>query len=423
MSSGGIIREVRSCRICGGENLVRYLDLGMMPLANNLAASAADARAMRRYPMQVLYCRDCSLSQLTVVVDPREMFSKYAYRSSVNQAYLDHCRTMARSLRESLGLQEGDLVVDIAGNDGALLSVFKHELGVRVVNVDPAENLAEIAEAAGVPTITRFWDADVARQLVSDQGRPKLITATNVFAHVDNVRDFIAAIKDCLDDDGVLILEFPYGVDFIEHREFDTIYFEHLSYVLLRPTKRLAESLRMQVFDVQKQDIHGGSIRVFIGNDSAHEVRPSVSEMIAREAADGYHDSAVYEAWKGEIEALIGELVTRISDLKKGGAKIAAFAASAKGNTLLNACRFDASTIDYIVDDTPEKVGRFSPGNGIPIVGRTVLADDPPDFLLILAWNFAKEIIASTSEYSGEGGKYIVPIPAFEIIESGDASE
>jgi hypothetical protein len=155
--------------------------------------------------------------------------------------------------------------------------------------------------------------------------------------------------------------------------------------VLLQLTRRLAESLDMQLF--------------------------------------GYHDSAVYEAWKGEIEALIGELVTRISDLKKGGAKIAAFAASAKGNTLLNACRFDASTIDYIVDDTPEKVGRFSPGNGIPIVGRTVLADDPPDFLLILAWNFAKEIIASTSEYSGEGGKYIVPIPAFEIIESGDASE
>ncbi|MCP4333809.1 MAG: class I SAM-dependent methyltransferase [Gammaproteobacteria bacterium] len=423
MINGGIVREVTSCRVCGGENLVKYLDLGMMPLANNLAASAADATAMQRYPMQVLYCRDCSLSQLTVVIDPRTLFSNYAYRSSIGRAYMDHCRAMARSVRNSLGLEEGDLVVDIAGNDGALLSVFKDELGVRVVNVDPAENLVEIAEAAGVPTITSFWGAEVARKVVTEYGRPKLITATNVFAHVDNVRNFVAAAKDCLDDDGVLMLEFPYGVDFIEHREFDTIYFEHLSYVLLQPTKRLAEDLDMQVFDVQKQDIHGGSVRVFIGIRGAHEVRPSVAEFIAKEAAEGYHDAAVYEAWDKEIEELIGELVTRISELKKGGAKIAAFAASAKGNTLLNACQLDASTIDYIVDDTPEKVGRFSPGTGIPIVDRSILAEDPPDFLVILAWNFAKEIIESTSEYSSAGGKYIIPIPAFNIVESGDTSE
>lgn len=423
MTNGGIIREITHCRICGGDKLVKYLDLGMMPLANNLADSAAAAKAMRRYPMQVLYCRDCSLSQLSVVIDPRELFSKYAYRSSINRAYLQHCREMAVSVRDSPGLQQGDLVVDIAGNDGALLSVFKDELGVRVINVDPAENLAEIAEAAGVPTITSFWGANVARQIASEHGRPKLITATNVFAHVDNVRDFVAAARDCLDDDGALMLEFPYGVDFIEHREFDTIYFEHLSYVLLRPTKRLAEDLAMQVFDVQKQDIHGGSVRVFIGKQNAHEVRPSVAEFVAQEAAGGYHDVAVYENWKKEIGALIDDLVSRISKLKKGGAKVAGFAASAKGNTLLNACRFDASTIDYIVDDTPEKIGRFSPGTGIPIVDRSVLANDPPDYLVILAWNFADVIIESTAAFSSKGGKYIIPIPAFKIIESGDVCE
>jgi 2-polyprenyl-3-methyl-5-hydroxy-6-metoxy-1,4-benzoquinol methylase len=320
-------------------------------------------------------------------------------------------------------LQTGDLVVDIAGNDGALLSVFKEELGVSVVNVDPAENLAAIAEAAGVPTITSFWGADVARQIVSDYGRPKLITATNVFAHVDNVRDFVAAARECLDEDGALMLEFPYGVDFIEHREFDTIYFEHLSYVLLRPVKRLAEDLGLQVFDVQKQAIHGGSIRVFIGNRGARAVRPAVAEFIARELADGYHDAAVYQSWDQEVTALIGELVRQISSLKQSGAKIAAFAASAKGNTLLNACQFDAATIDYIVDDTPEKIGRFSPGTGIPIVDRTVLAEDPPDYLLVLAWNFAKEIIATTKEYENTGGSYIIPIPAFKVIEPGEPRE
>ena len=414
--NSGIVREVSNCRVCGSADLSVYLDLGMMPLANNLAATASDAKAMRRYPMQVQYCHDCWLSQLTVVIDPREMFSNYAYRSSISQAYVAHCRTMAKTLRDSLGLKQGELVVDVAGNDGALLAVFKDELGVRVVNVDPAENLAEIAEAAGVPTITRFWGGEAAEQVVSEHGRPSLITATNVFAHVDDVRGFVAAAKGCLNEDGALMLEFPYGVDFIEHREFDTIYFEHLSYVLLEPVRRLAQSVGMDVFDVQKQDIHGGTIRVFIGNEGRHVVLPSVGEFIANEKQEGYHDSGVYEGWNREVDDLIADLVTQITTLKKGGAKIAAFAASAKGNTLLNACRFDTDTVDYIVDDTPEKIGRFSPGTGLPIVDRTVLAEDPPDYLVILAWNFAKEIIASTSDFSAAGGKYIIPIPAFKII-------
>jgi hypothetical protein len=414
----GIVREVTCCRVCGGSDLVNYLDLGMMPLANNLAATATDAKAMSRFPMQVQYCRDCSLSQLTVVIDPREMFSNYAYRSSISQAYIDHCREMAKSMRDSLGLKQDDLVVDIAGNDGALLAVFKDELGVRVVNVDPAENLAEIAEAQGVTTMTSFWGTDAADRIVAEHGKPSLITATNVFAHVDDVRGFVAAARDCLCDDGTLMLEFPYGVDFIEHREFDTIYFEHLSYVLLEPVRRLAESLKMAVFDVQKQDIHGGTIRVFIGHEGTHKVLPSVGEFIANEKREGYHDAEVYADWNREIDELIRDLVEKITALKVGGAKVAAFAASAKGNTLLNACQFDAETVDYIVDDTPEKIGRFSPGTGIPIVDRTVLAEDPPDYLVILAWNFAKEIIASTAEFSAGGGRYIIPIPAFEIIET-----
>lgn len=416
--NGGIVREVTHCRICDSTDLVNYLDLGLLPLANNLAATADAAKDMRRYPMQVQYCRDCSLSQLTVVIDPREMFSNYAYRSSISQAYLDHCARMARSLQASLGLQAGDLVVDVAGNDGALLSVFKNELGVRVLNVDPAENLAEIAEAQGVPTITSFWGAEAAARVAAEYGQPSLITATNVFAHVDDVRGFVEAAKHCLREDGALMLEFPYGVDFIEHREFDTIYFEHLSYVLLEPVRRLAASLGMAVFDVQKQDIHGGTIRVFIGNEGMHDVLPSVAEFIATEQQLGYHESGVYEAWNHEIDDLIGDLIGQITALKKGGAKIAAFAASAKGNTLLNACRFDSASVDYIVDDTPEKIGRFSPGTGIPIVDRTVLAEDPPDYLVILAWNFAKEIIASTSDYSAAGGKYIIPIPGFKIVDA-----
>lgn len=414
----GIVRAVTHCRVCGGVDLVKYLDLGMMPLANNLAPSAGQAMAMQRFPMQVQYCRACSLSQLSVVVDPREMFSHYTYRSSVNKGYIKHCRAMAESVQKSLGLGSGDLVVDIAGNDGALLGEFKDALGVDVLNVDPAENISVIAEANGIPTINDFWSQEIAQKILDDHQRPKLITATNVFAHVDDVRGFIAAAKHCLDESGALVLEFPYGVDFIEHREFDTIYFEHLSYVLIEPVNRLATLSGMQVFNVEKQDIHGGTVRVFIGIDGKHAVDPSVGKFIAKEKDGGYHDAQKYLDWNREIDELIAELSQELRALKAGGAKVAAFAASAKGNTLLNACRLDVNTIDYIVDDTPEKIGRFSPGNGIPIVDRSFLESDPPDYLLILAWNFAREIMENTASYSEQGGKYIIPIPSFSIVET-----
>jgi len=213
-------------------------------------------------------------------------------------------------------------------------------MGVRVVNVDPADNLAEITEAQGVTTITSFWGSDAADRIVAEHGSPSLITATNVFAHVDDVRGFVAAAKDCLRDGGALMLEFPYGVDFIEHREFDTIYFEHLSYVLLEPVRRLAASLGMAVFDVQKQDIHGGTIRVFIGHEGTQRILSSVSEFIANEKREGYHDAEVYADWNREIDELISDLVAKITAPKVVGAKIAAFATSAKDNTLSNACRY-----------------------------------------------------------------------------------
>lgn len=413
-----IVRGVTNCRVCGSTDMTHYLDLGMLPLANNLAATAREARQMSRFPMQVQLCNDCSLSMLSVVIDPREMFSQYAYRSSINKGYIRHCRQMARSVGELLALHESDLVVDIAGNDGALLAEFSNELGVRVVNVDPAENIAAIAEANGIPTINDFWSDAVAKRIVAEHTRPKLITATNVFAHVDDVRSFVAAAKACLHPQGALLLEFPYGVDFIEKREFDTIYFEHLSYVLIRPVERLARSLGMRVFDVQKQDIHGGTTRVFIGFDGAHDVKPSVAAFLDYEKSHGFHDAAIYKAWNEDINALIADIVSQLTRIKGEGRTIAAFAASAKGNTLLNACRFDTQTVDYIVDDTPEKIGKFSPGTGIPIVDRSKLDADPPDFLIILAWNFSREIIESTSRYLEQGGRYIIPIPQFRIVES-----
>jgi len=411
----GVVRAVTNCRVCGSADLVKYLDLGMLPLANNLATSAQDAIDMQRFPMQLLFCQECALSQLSVVIDPSVFFSHDNHRSSIDKDYVRYCREMAHALKAPLQIETGDLVIDIAGNDGALLAEFRDELGVEVVNVDPAENISAAAESCAIATINKSWSQEVAQELLDNNGRPKLITAMNVFHRVDDVRGFLAAARHCLHEKGALILEFSICMDFIENREFDTLYFERLSYLLIGPVAQLAAKEGMQVFDVQKQDIHGSTVRVFLDVEGAHEVKPSVADFLGREESGGYHDIAIYREWTGEIDALIDDLAAQLKKLKNAGAQIAAFAASAKGNTLLNACLLDTATIDYIVDDTPEKINRFSPGTGIPIVDRSVLADDPPHYLVILAWNFAREIIGNKSAF---GGKYIVPTPAFEIVDS-----
>ncbi len=410
-------RSHTECRVCGNIDLRKYLDLGLMPLANNLAPDARSAKDLDRFPLQVCFCTECSLSQTSVIVNRRHLFLHYTYRSSISKGYIRHCREMARSVGEKLDLKATDLVIDIAGNDGALLIEFKDELGVRVVNIDPALNIAAIAESRGITTINNFWSRDVAQQILDEHGQPKLITATNIFAHVDDVHSFLSAVSHCLHDKGALVLEFPYVVDFIKNHEFDTAYFEHLSYLGIKPVMVLAAQEGMQVFDVEKQDIHGGTLRVFIAKEGNHDVTAAVDQFLSSERKGGYHDFARYGSWSEEVDDLIDELTYQLKQLKEGGARIAAFGASAKGNTLLSACHQNAGTIDYIVDDTPEKIGRFSPGIGIPIVGRSRLAENPPDYLVILAWNFAREIIESAADFRRSGGKFIIPVPAFEVVE------
>ena len=276
-------RGHEECRVCGSTDLRKYLDLGMMPLANNLAADAQAAKDMERFPLQVLFCTECSMSQTSVIVNPQKLFGQYTYRSSINKGYVRHCRDMALSIGEKLSLKASDLVVDIAGNDGSLLNEFKSELGVKVVNVDPAENIAEIAKSRGITTINDFWSAEVAEKILAAHGQPRLITATNVFAHVDDVRGFLSAANKCLHETGALVLEFPYVVDFIENHEFDTVYFEHLSYVGIKPVAVLAANEGMEIFDVEKQDIHGGTVRVFIAKQGSFDIAPSVEQFLGAE--------------------------------------------------------------------------------------------------------------------------------------------
>lgn len=405
-----------NCRVCGSENLEPYLDLGFLPLSNNLATSTLDPIHNERYPLQVMLCTNCSLSQLSIVVNPEKLFSHYVYRSSISQGYKDHCKQMAIDLKEKYNLTDESFHIDIAGNDGALLEQFKKVLGHKVLNIDPAENLAGIAEAAGIPTLTMFWDLSTANKVKNAHPKADLITATNVFAHVDNVKEFIQGVKLVLNTKGVLVLEFPYLVDFIDKREFDTVYFEHLSYFSIRPLYYLVKKLGLDIINVEKQEIHGGTVRVTIAHEGAYPINNVVYDYMTDEFAN-YSDLEVYRKFNEDVQESIIRFRNGVHSFPNK--TVAGFAASAKGNTLLNSAFITVGSMKYIVDETPEKIGKYSPGTRIPIVGMDILKRNPPDYLVILSWNFAKEIIEKCTK-AGYKGDFIIPIPEFNIIKIGE---
>ncbi len=254
-------RDLKQCRVCGGKKLVPFLDLGQLPLVNRYLSPADLNKAEPRFPLQILFCQSCSLSQLSVVVAPEVLYSHYDYHSSVSRTFQDHCEAMAGALSHSLDLAETDLVVEIASNDGCLLSKFQ-KLGCKALGVEPAQNLARLAESMGLPTLNQFWGDPVSRQIQKQHGQAKLIVATNVLAHVDDLHGFIRPVTSLLKPSGAFVFEVPYMVNFMNRAEFDTAYHEHLSYFLLRPLKQVLEQNGLRIVDAQEFEIHGGSIRV-----------------------------------------------------------------------------------------------------------------------------------------------------------------
>lgn len=406
------------CRCCGSESLTTYLDLGMMPLANNLAETKEAAINAERYPLQVMFCNDCSLSQLSVIIDPTILFSNYTYRSGMSKGYRDHCKEMAETLKDQYGFNDRSFMIDIAGNDGTLISEFQKVItGIHALNVDPASNMIEINKAAGVRQFAKFWGMDAALELKSI-GWPgfDLITATNVFAHVHDVKDFIWGCKHSLNPDGVLVLEFPYLIDFIEKGEWDTVYFEHLSYWSITPLFKMLLELDMKIINVTKHEIHGGTVRVEIARMEAnYVVNINVHNYLAREGNEGYCTIGNYIGFMKSVEQAKLLYILGMCKANYSGNKIASFAASAKGNTLLNYSK-TFNRIQYIVDETPEKIGKFSPGTGIEIVPLAHLINNPVDYLIILSWNFAEEIMSKCME-AGYTGKFVTPIPTWKIID------
>lgn len=401
-------RNHTRCRICNSEKLTAYLDLGNLPLSNNLADSPTDPIHDQKYPLKVLFCSTCGLSQLSIVIPPEELFSNYVYRSSISKDYRDHCRAMAVDLKNRYNLTADSFHIDIAGNDGALLNEFKQVVGGKVLNVDPAVNLVKINQDQDIKMFNTFWSIDAAEHLLNvDFPKADLITATNVIAHVDNIKEFLLAAKMVLKETGVIVLEFPYLVDFIEKREFDCIYFEHLSYLSIYPLTLLCEQIGLNVMNVEKFEIHGGSVRVTIGFGDQDS---TVADFVVHERQN-YGKIERYHQFAEDVQLTLMHFKNGLKSLK---GRIAGFAASAKGSTLMNCAGVTSREIEYLIDDTPEKQGKYSPGVKIPIYSIDHMQEFPPDYMILLSWNFAEACMKRCRD-NGFTGKFILPL-TFEII-------
>lgn len=386
-------KELTKCRACGHDELTTVLDLGMMPLANNLEETQIEALNAQRFPLEVVQCKKCQLTQLSQVVDPDLLFSHYTYRSSINGGYKIHCEQMAKDIIAKYPhLRDlGRVHFDIAGNDGALIESFNKVIRFLSVNIDPAENLCKISIDKGIKTVNEFWNKDIQLGVKAD-----LITATNVFAHVDDIHGFVEGIAKNLNQNGICVIEFPYLYDFLDNNEYDTVYFEHLSYFHIAPIEKLLYKYGLIIREVSRSSIHGGTVRLYI----SHRFGDDSIGLKGLQTKTDKHKAMCLRAIRSLLEA---------------NAKIVGFAASAKGNTLLNYFGLNYNDIPVIIDQTPEKVGKFSPGTGIEIVDIDWLESNNPDYILILAWNFKDEIIAKLRPLTH--AKFIVLMPHFEIIQ------
>lgn len=410
------IKEHTECRVCKTKLAQRFLELGPTPLANSFLKREQLDKPEPFYPLDVYFCGECGLVQLGHVVSPEIMFKDYIYVSGTSTTIPVHFASLAKEAVEKLKLDENSLVIDIGGNDGTLLRNFK-AMNIRVLNVEPAANIARIAESFGIETVNEFWDKTTALKISEEKGRAKLIIGTNVFAHVDDWNGFLEGVATALDDSGVFIIEAPYLADLLEKTEFDTIYHEHLSYISIRPMATLFKKCGMELFDVKKLSIHGGSIRLYAKKaGSGRQISSSVNELLSSEKKLKLNSLSTYLEFAAKVESLKQKLVRMLKDLKSGGKRIAGYGAPAKGNTLLNHFGIGTDLLDYIVDRNQLKQGLYTPGTHIPIFPAERLQEDMPDYVLVLAWNFADEIMLQQSAFKEKGGKFIIPLPQPEVV-------
>ncbi len=407
------------CRSCGNAALITVLSLGRTPLANALLTAADLSRPEATYPLDLAFCPQCSLVQIIETVPPEQLFREYLYFSSFSDTMLQHAQQLVTQLIAARGLHQTSLAVEIASNDGYLLQYYQHA-GIPVLGVEPATNIARVAEQErGIRTLVEFFGADLAHQLQTAGEQADVIHAHNVMAHVADLNGFVTGIATLLKDDGIAVIEVPYVKDLLDHVEFDTIYHEHLCYFSLTALTQLFQRHALAVQDVERLAIHGGSLRLTVGKTApaaAAIPSPRVAQLLRDEADWRVAQVTPYQAFAATVERLRDDLRALLGRLKGNGARIAVYGASAKGSTLLNYCRIGAETLDYVVDRSTVKQGHYTPGTHLPIYAPERLLTDQPDYVLLLTWNFADEILAQQAEYRRRGGRFIIPIPQLRVV-------
>jgi hypothetical protein len=378
-------------------------------LANAFIATPNDFADEAFYPLDAYFCETCSLVQLLDVIDPEVLFQDYIYVTGTSETMARHNAGYARTVKDLLQLGPGDLVVEVASNDGSLLIQFQ-ALGVATLGVEPARNLAEVARSNGIETVDRFFSLDTARGVRQSYGQAKAVVANNVLAHVDDPHDFLCGGRHLLASDGLMIFEVPYVAELLDRLEYDTIYHEHLCYFSVMALRKLCESAGLAIVRIDRLPVHGGSLRVYAGLKEAGHTA-AVSSFVDAERKAGLDSPARYQKFAADVEKSRVLLRKLICDLRMQKRTVAAYGAPAKGNTLLNYCGIDATMIPFTVDRNERKVGLYTPGMHIPVRPVSALQETRPDDIVILAWNFASEIMSQQSGYRAQGGRFITPVP------------
>ncbi len=403
------------CRFCRTPLKETFVNLGLSPLANAYRKKEELQLAEQFYPLHVFVCSNCLLVQLEEIESPLEIFSEYLYFSSFSSSWLEHAARFAGDAVKRFGLDDQKLVIEFGSNDGYLLRYFK-EAGVKVLGIEPAENVAAVARRNGIDTVADFFGSALAAELTGRGLKADLIVGNNVIAHIPNTNDLIQGLKTVLNEGGVISLEFPHLLSLIEENQFDTIYHEHYSYYSLYTMEKIMAAHGLHLFDAELLQTHGGSLRVFAchSGDERHKRCERVKDILLLEEKNGLMNMATYAAFAEKTRRVKRDILKFMIGLKEEGCSIAAYGAPAKGNTLLNYCGIGTDFIDYTVDLSPHKQGLYLPGSRIPIYGPEKIFETRPDYLVILPWNLKAEIMEQMAGIRDWGGKFVTLIPGVD---------